>query len=172
MLKKLINFPSIVAIILLLSQTSLVAQDKPRASPPQTTSAEVNGKTITINYSSPSKKDRVIWGDLVKYDKVWRTGANEATTIEVSEDVKINGKALKKGKYSLFTIPREGKWTVIINSNANQWGAYSYKEGKDVLRFDVMPTSAAFSELFTIDISDRGVVTIAWDKLKVEFTVE
>ncbi|UXP32861.1 DUF2911 domain-containing protein [Reichenbachiella agarivorans] len=170
MLKKFTLYSFALALVCLLSQSSLFAQEK--ASPPRTAEAEVNGKTITINYSSPSKKDRKIWDGLVKYDKVWRTGANEATTLEVSEDVKIGGKSLKKGKYAIFTIPNENSWTIIINSNPNQWGAYNYDKEMDVLRFDVKPNKNKLTEMFTISISEAGLVTMAWDEVKVEFTIQ
>jgi hypothetical protein len=90
---------------------------------------------ITVNYGSPSVKGRQIWGKLVPYGKVWRMGANEATTIETSTDLKIEGQKLAAGKYGLFTIPSEnGDWTVIFNSVPDQWGAYNYDKSKDVLR--------------------------------------
>lgn len=171
MLKKSIFFTFLLIIIFSSAEFAL-AQDKPRASPLKTVSQEVGGKTITISYSAPSKKDRKIWGGLVPYDKVWRTGANEATTIEVSDKVSIGEKTLEKGKYALFSIPNQDKWTIIINSNANQWGAYSYDAKKDVIRFDVKPESSAFQETFSIDVNEAGLVTIAWDELKVAFAVK
>ena len=87
-----------------------------RPSPPETASGTVAGATITINYSSPSVKGRKIWGGLVPYDKVWRAGANEATTFETNKSIKIEGKELPAGKYSLFATPGENEWTVILNS--------------------------------------------------------
>ncbi|PIB36475.1 hypothetical protein BFP72_14250 [Reichenbachiella sp. 5M10] len=168
---QIIHRITLLATLSLLLLGPLLAQT-PKASPPKTAEREINGKTITINYSSPSKKGRQIWGELVKYDKVWRTGANEATTLEISDDILIGGKALKKGKYALFTIPNKDKWTIIINSNANQWGAYSYDKERDVLRFDVKPSPASFTEMFTITISETGTISLIWDELKVEFPIE
>ena len=98
----------VMAVIAFLFQTNVTqAQDdkSKRPSPPAEASAKVGGTMVTINYSQPSVKSRKIWGELVPYDKVWRTGANEATTFEVSTDVKIEGKTLPAGKYGLFTIP-------------------------------------------------------------------
>jgi hypothetical protein len=93
----------------------------------------VGGTKITINYSSPKVKERTIWGGLVPYDKVWRTGANNATTIEVGENMKIGKNKMPKGTYALFTIPQKGDtWTVIINKVAKQWGAFNYKESEDL----------------------------------------
>ncbi|MEY4727976.1 MAG: hypothetical protein RLZZ390_500 [Bacteroidota bacterium] len=88
-----------------------------KPSPAQTASGKAGNATVTINYGSPSVKGRKIWGDLVPYGKVWRTGANDATTIEFSADVKIEGQPLAKGKYALFTIPEENGWTIIFKFN-------------------------------------------------------
>jgi hypothetical protein len=143
-----------------------------RPSPPATATATVNGKTITISYSQPSVKGRKIWGGLVPFGEVWRTGANESTTIEVSADATVGGKALPKGKYALFTLPGEKDWSVIVNKGI-AWGAYSYKESEDVLRIPATPKpSAEFHEKFTIQISDKGVVSLLWENLQVDFTVQ
>ncbi|MGL1885681.1 MAG: DUF2911 domain-containing protein [Reichenbachiella sp.] len=162
--------PILFSLLVLISFDSTA--QKPKASPFKTTSAEVNGKTITITYSAPYKKDRAIYGGLVPYGKVWRTGANECTTIEISSDVTIGGKNLAAGKYSLFTIPNEGQWTIIINEDAKQWGHYSYKESKDVLRFRSTPKATDQTEQFTITLSEEGVVSIVWDTTKVNFNIE
>src|SRR5258705_13398511 len=100
-----------------MSSTIWAQADKSsRPSPPATATGKVNGATITINYSSPSVKGRKIWGALVPYDKVWRAGANEATIFETDKDIKIEGKPLHAGKYSLYAIPGEKEWTFIFNS--------------------------------------------------------
>ncbi len=142
-----------------------------RASPPKIASADLGGNTVTIKYSSPSVKDRKIWGGLVPYDKVWRTGANEATTLEVSKDCKVGGQDLKAGKYALFTIPGKDSWTIIINSEPNQWGAYKYDQSKDVFRFSAKPKKADKAEMFTVEISKDGQVTMTWDELAVPFEI-
>lgn len=160
----------LVLAVALISSTGLIAQEK-RASPPKTATATVNGNEITIKYSSPSVKGRTIWGDLVPYDKVWRTGANEATTLQVTKDCKIGGKDLKAGKYGLFTIPGKDSWTIVINSNPDQWGAYSYDASKDVLRFTTKPMTSDKTEMFNITISDKGKVTLSWDELSVPFEI-
>lgn len=154
--------------------STIHAQDdkSKRPSPPATATAVAGGKTITIDYSQPSVKGRKIWGGLVPYGEVWRTGANETTTFEVSDDVELNGQKLAKGKYALFTIPGEREWTIIINKTI-AWGAYSYKEKDDVLRVKATPKpSAEFHEKFTIQISDAGVVSLLWENLQVDFTVK
>lgn len=152
--------------------STLQAQEK-RASPLIKTSAEVNGTQISIEYGQPSKKGRDIFGALVPYGKVWRTGANEATVIEFSKDVKINGETVKAGRYALFTIPGESEWTIILNKVANQWGAYNYDASKDVLNVKVKAEQMKeVTEAFTIKISKTGLVELYWDTTGVEFQVE
>ena len=143
-------------------------------SPPAEAKATLaNGTSLTINYHQPAVKGRNVWaGDLAPYGKVWRTGANDATTFEVSKNVMINGKALKAGKYALFSIPGEKEWTIIFNKTAKQWGAYSYKEADDVLRVAAKSESNEMTERFTIKAEDSGQVTMMWDKAKVSFTVK
>jgi len=165
-----LKFTATLVSVLLLSAFSLIAQKK-RESPPTTAKATVNGTEITINYSSPSVKGRTIWGGLVPYGKVWRTGANEATTIEVSADIAVGGNLLKKGKYSLFTIPGKDEWIIIINSNPGQWGAFSYDKSKDVMRLTSKPTENEAMESFTISISESGTVSLVWDKIKADFKI-
>lgn len=164
----------LLLLTLLATATALSAQEdkSKRPSPPATATATVGGKTITIDYSQPSVKGRKIWGGLVPYGEVWRTGANETTTIDVSADVEVEGKKLAKGKYALFTIPGEKEWVVIVNKTI-AWGAFNYKEADDVLRATVKPEkSAAFHEKFTIEISPEGVVSLLWENLRVSFTVK
>ncbi|UXX80016.1 DUF2911 domain-containing protein [Reichenbachiella carrageenanivorans] len=171
MKKNLIIAATGIMIACLATSISLYAQQK--ASPPKVTQASVNDNKVVINYSSPSKKGREIYGGLVPYDKIWRTGANEATTIELSKDANIGGVDVKAGKYALFTIPGEKEWTIIINSNAKQWGTNSYDKGKDVGRFTVAPSALRNEqESFTIDLNDSGTTTISWDKTMVQFTIK
>lgn len=170
-MKKNLTIATSFVIACLLGSMNLYAQQK--ASPPKVSKASVNGNDITINYSSPSKKGREIYGGLVPFDKVWRTGANEATTIELSKDAKIGGVNVKAGKYALFTIPGKSEWTVIINSNAKQWGAYDYDKNKDVGRFKVSSTDLDdVVEGFAINLSDDGSVSIVWDQTQVDFMIK
>lgn len=170
-MKKNLTIATSFIIACLLSTSSLYAQQK--ASPPKVSKATVNGNDITINYSSPSKKGREIYGGLVPFDKVWRTGANEATTIELSKDAKIGGQDVKAGKYALFTIPGKSEWTVILNSNAKQWGAYDYDKSKDIGRFKVSSTELDdVVESFSINLADDGTVSIIWDQTQVEFMIK
>jgi hypothetical protein len=156
-----------------LPGTKLFAQEDKmtRPSPPVYVEVTINGKTVSIHFSSPAVKGRTIWGGLVPYGKVWRTGANEATVFETSGDLTIQGKTLPAGKYGFFTIPGENEWTIIFNSEWDQWGAYKYDESKDVLRITAKPEkSAAFNERLKVDISDH-IVTLLWENLQVGFLV-
>lgn len=146
-------------------------QDKAdRPSPPKTATAEVDGAEVTIDYSSPGVKGRKIMGDLVPFGKVWRTGANEATTITLGKDYTIEGSKIPAGKYALFTIPGEKEWTVIINSTWDQWGAYNYDSSKDVLRFNVSSKQTKdLIERMEFEISPKGKVSLMWENTMISF---
>ena len=138
-----------------------------RPSPPATAKGMIGDAEVVINYSQPGVKGREIWGGLVPYGKVWRTGANEATTFETSAEINFGGKTLPAGKYALFTIPEKDKWTFIFNSVPDQWGAYSYDKSKDVLRVTAKPKdSGKMMERMTFKI-ENGEVQLWWDKLMV-----
>lgn len=156
-------------------KTNMTAAKKDeRPSPPTTTKGTVGNLDITIEYSQPGVKGRKIFGDLVPYGKIWRTGANEATTIEVSRDSKVGGSFIRAGKYVVFTIPGEDEWTIIFNSVPDQWGAYKYDQSKDALRFKVKPqkTDALYERLEFFIESDKtgnGTVSLAWENTKVSW---
>ncbi|WP_256006972.1 DUF2911 domain-containing protein [Pedobacter deserti] len=127
----------------------------PQASTSQTVTQAFGLGTITLNYARPNVKGRKIFGGLEPYGTVWRTGANSATTIKFSEDVKIEGQNLPAGEYALFTIPEQNDWTIVFNKEAKQWGSYTYKEANDVLRVKVKPVKLKDKvETFTIQFSD------------------
>jgi hypothetical protein len=148
-----------------------------RPSPPATATGKVKGATITINYSSPAVKGRKIWGDLVPYDKVWRAGANEATLFETDKAVKVGGKSLPAGKYSLYAIPGEKEWTIILNSATGQWGinrdgSTTEDPAKDVLRVKAKPVkSASFNERLTYQVDKKGFALV-WENLKVPVSID
>lgn len=155
--------------------TSIAQQNKSkRPSPATEATATIDGVDVAIHYSSPAVKGRTIWGDLVPYGKVWRTGANEATTFTISQDVEIEGKKLTAGKYSLFTIPGEKEWVFIFNKDSNQWGSYNYDAGKDALRVTVQPSKAPdFTERLIFQMDEQtGNVTFHWADLTVGFKVK
>jgi len=144
----------ILAVSMML--ISLVSNAQEKASPAKTAEGTVNGAKITINYSSPAVKGRTIWGDLVPYGKVWRAGANEATTFETNKDIKIQGKDLPAGKYTFFIIPGEEQSTFIFNSETGQWGT-NYDESKDVLRVQVQSQeSSTFEERLVYEVNKTG----------------
>jgi hypothetical protein len=155
---------------------NLVAQENEdkskRPSPPAKAEGKVDGAKILIDYSRPSAKGRKMLGGNEAFGKVWRTGANEATTFEVDKNVKIEGKELPKGKYALFTIPGESEWTIIFNKNSQQWGAYDYKESDDVLRVSVKAGKTdKFVETFTISVEGNKIV-LRWENTQVAFAVK
>lgn len=145
-------------------------------SPSSTAHHEKNGLEITVEYCRPYKKNREIFGSLVPYNKVWRTGANEATIIKFTKDVKVDGKILKAGSYTLWTIPNIQDWTIIINSEVGQWGT-EYDETKDIMRFAAKANALPIPlEMLIIDFNDieNGIeLLIKWDKtvVKVPFIV-
>lgn len=141
-----------------------------QASPKKTTENDV----FKVTYGAPSKKGREIYGSLVPFGAVWRTGANEATEITFKKDVNVAGKAVKTGTYALFTIPGEKEWTVILNAELKQWGAYGYDKVKDKNVAEVKINSSALTEvqeLFTINATEIGI-DIIWDKTKVSVPIK
>ncbi len=135
------------------------AQEKPRPSPAQTAAGKIGDASVTIQYSSPAVKGRTIFGGLEPYDKVWRAGANEATTVETDKSLKVAGKSLPAGKYGFFLVPKaSGKWTVIFNSVWNQWGAYKYDQAKDVLRVEAEPKRGGMTERLEYQVTAKGIV--------------
>lgn len=163
-------------MFMLVVSASVMAQDakpKPKASPAETATGKIGSANVTINYGSPSVKGREIWGKLEAYDKIWRAGANDATTFETDKDVKVEGKVLPAGKYSFFLIPREsGTWTAIFNKEPKQWGAYKYEEAKDALRVDVkVKPLAETQEKLVYNITNKGF-SLNWDKVSVPVAVK
>jgi hypothetical protein len=155
----------------LLAATLTFAQDAAKPSPPAKAEGKIGGNAITINYSQPAVKGRKIWGDLVPFDQVWRTGANNATTITVSKDLKIGDKTLPAGRYGLFTIPTATTWTIIFNKEADQWGAYDYKEKKDALRVTTKSAkSDVFNERLTFAVKEKSI-NLMWENLVVTLDV-
>ncbi len=133
---------------------------------------------ITFVYHRPNVNGREVWGtSLAAYDKPWRTGANETTIIEVSDDVTVNGEKLAAGKYGLHVIPRaSGKWTIIINKDWETWGSFSYKEENDALRIDVDAEDTPNTEQLTFSFSNvtdgSAVASLRWEKKSVSIMIE
>jgi pimeloyl-ACP methyl ester carboxylesterase len=148
----------------------------PRSSPRASVMQAVGGGEVRIAYGRPAVKERKIWGELVPYGRVWRAGANEATTMTFSQDVQIEGHALPAGTYTFFVIPGEAEWTAIFNRVPRQWGAFNYNPAFDALRFTVKPVESPPAEYVTYSIEpdgkNGGVVSLAWEKKQIAFHVE
>jgi hypothetical protein len=147
----------------------------PEPSPQATVSQEIGISTVTISFHRPGVKGRTIWGGLVPWNAIWRLGANEATTIELSHAATIDGHAVDAGKYAIFAIPGREKWTLVLNSRSEQWGAYFHDPSRDVLRFEVKPVAAPFEEWmkFAIDpvADDTLEAAMHWERLRVPFRI-
>lgn len=162
---------SLLFMCLALTTTIAISQDKPK-SPPVSMTDTFGGVEVTIDYNAPSKKGRTLWGDLVPYNKVWRTGANGATKITVSSNVEIEGQTLAAGTYALFTIPSEESWTVIFNKVSDQWGANNYSEAEDALRITSTPVMVDEStEVMTFMKADDSSIHFAWGNLKLPINI-
>lgn len=149
-------------------------EDKSKRASPPALASETTGKglKITIDYSQPSLKGRVIGEDVAPEGQVWRTGANEATVFEISKDAKVNGQPLKAGKYSIYSIPGEGEATIIFNKSWKQWGTV-YDEKQDALRIKVTPYQGSEPiEKLTFTIDKTGKVVFMWGTTRADFMVE
>lgn len=158
------------------NETHAQTAPKPRKSPMSVATLK-SGKTyIKVVYSQPFKNEREVFGSLVPYGKVWRTGANEATEITITQKIKIGGKTLAPGTYSIFSIPQADKWTIILSKDLGLWGEYEYDSKCDQLRFDVAVTKVDQSwEAFTIKIDKEGSgakMSMVWDKTSVEIPID
>ncbi len=149
----------------------------PRQSPLALVQTRYKDSYLKITYSQPSKRGRAVFGSLVPWDGIWRTGANEATELTITRDIKVNGMDLKAGTYSLFTIPHPDHWTIIFNNDLGLWGAYNYNPKQDALRFDVpsSQTKDVVYESFTILLNsrnDRADLELHWDTTQVVIPIQ
>ena len=198
------RIPFYLSLLLLgVTASSALAQAPairaPRPSQKASVMQTIGVTDVTITYSRPGVKGRKIWGEapaalaagtatldnqntrpegmvIVPFGHVWRTGANEATQFEVTDDVMINGQKLPAGSYSLHTIPGKDEWTIVFNGTANQWGSFNYDEKKDALRVRTKPEWVSDSQewlMYSFDpVTDNSAqVNIRWEKVKVPFTV-
>ena len=166
----------IITIFTFYSLTTAQDFRTPRPSPDATVSQYVGVTKITVDYSSPGVKERKIWGELVPYEEIWRTGANEATTITFSDPVKVNGNQLPAGTYGIHTIPGVNEWEIIFSKDTKVDGPVAFDEKKEALRLKVKPEENPFTErmMFTItDMTENSAkVNLSWEKLKVSFNVD
>jgi Protein of unknown function (DUF2911) len=150
------------------------AQSKPPASPPATASGTLNGKTISIAYSQPSMRGRKIMGGLVPYGQVWRTGANSSTTLTTDVDLMIGDVKVPKGKYSIYSLPTDGTWKLIINKQTGQWGT-EYHAEQDLARVGMKKESLSTPvETFVISfepLTDPKQITFQWENTKLSVPI-
>jgi hypothetical protein len=173
-MKKSIQLKSaLVFLCVFLVSIAAIGQNKGKPlSPHVGVQGKVAGATITIRYGSPYVKGRKIWGGLEPYGKVYRAGADSATTFTTSKDIKVDGKTLPAGKYAFFVIPQEkGDWTVIFNKTAEQWGAFTYDQSKDQLRIMVAPKEIAKHESLVYIINKDGF-SMNWDKISIPVSIK
>ncbi len=172
------RFKTLVLSIALVASTSVFAQiESPQPSPVAKLSQKVGLTDVEISYSRPGVKGRTIFGDLEKWDVLWRTGANATTKIKFSDDVKVNGMAVPAGEYTLFTIPGKEEWTVILNKDLTLWGTAGYKESENVVKFQVKSTKLTdLVETLTIDFtnftSNTAQLYLKWENTMIAFQIE
>ena len=163
-----------LAILLALAVLPAVAQerddDTARKSKNGLAEGKLAGADVSVTYGRPKVNGREIWGALVPYGQVWRAGANEATTVTLSKDVKVGGKAVPAGTYALFLLPQKESWTFILNGKANQWGAFNYSEADDVVRIAVEPLAADHAEEVTFSVAE-GAIWLHWGEAKAGLPV-
>lgn len=169
--------PKVLAFVLNLTTIyQLLAQELPQASPLCKIEQRIGLTEVSLRYSRPSVKERTIWGELVPYNVLWRTGANACTVISFSDNVTLNGNNVPAGEYSIFTIPTPTEWTFILNKNTKLWGTDGYKSDEDLLRIKIKPeTNAPFTETMTFFFDnlkvDAADLVFAWEKLRFSLRI-
>ena len=172
------RFVLIVSVLVLLFIFETTAQQlvTPRPSPKAIVTQMIGVTKVTIDYGSPGVKNRVIWGELVPYNEIWRTGANELTTITFDDPVKINGIELPAGTYGIHSVPRKDEWDIIFSKDAKVDGSSTFNPEKEILRVKAKPEEHHFMErmtfLFTDATENSAAVNLLWDKMKVSFNIE
>ena len=159
-------------LLIFIATINFAFGQKAKASPRESVTGKINTATISIDYGSPSVKDRKIWGALVPFNKIWRAGANEATTFETDKDLFVEGKKLPAGKYSLFIIPNEKKCVVIFNKKAKQWGAYNYDKDLDQLRVEVSPKTETETTEKLLFLVRENRVALLWDNWEIALGIK
>src|SRR5258708_10897732 len=175
--KNFVAGASLMALVFGALSWAQALQDKSqRPSPPATAECTTKGKKVPIRYSRPSMRGRKVMGDLVPYGKVWRTGANEATTLTTEIDLNIGGAKVPAGTYTLYTLPSEGTWKLIINKQTGQWGTV-YNQDQDLARVDMTRSElVVVVEQFTIsldqDSNDSADLVLEWEKTRLVVVVK
>jgi hypothetical protein len=147
----------------------------PRVSPHASLTQRIGVTDITIDYHRPRANGRKVFGDLVWFNRVWRTGANDNTTIQFADAVTVEGQTLAAGRYGLHMIPGETEWTVIFSTNSSSWGSFSYDPAEDALRVKVKPRESGFREEMTFEFTelqeDGATIVMAWEKVAVPIRI-
>ena len=168
----------LILLFLVASVIGAEAQQsvKPRLSPTAIVSVRYKDTYLKLTYSQPHKRGREVFGKLVPYNEVWRTGANEATEFTLTKEAYVGGNLIPAGTYSLFTIPNPEKWTIIINKENGLWGSYNYNPKLDLIRFEVPVAENSIPyEAFTISLDQRNSVAdllLLWDKTKISIPIQ
>jgi hypothetical protein len=153
-----------------------VAAQTPWSSPLAKVSQDIGHSNVQVEYYRPGVKGRLIFGGLVPYNVVWRAGANNCTKVIFDSAVRVGGKDLARGEYCLFVLPTDTSWTIMLNKNVEQWGAFEYNPSDDVIQFSVKPQRVEFTETFTIDFSEVKASSVSmnlyWERTKVSFKLE
>ena len=169
----------LILLILVLSADLAVAQQaiKPRSSPTAIITAKYKDTYIKITYCQPHKRGREVFGKLVPYNEVWRTGANEATEMTLTREAYLAGNLVPAGTYTIFSIPGPEKWTIILNKENGLWGSYNYNAKLDLLRFEIPVSDAGNTpfEAFTMMFDQRNNVAdllLIWDRTKISIPIQ
>lgn len=171
------KFTFTLAILLMAGMSTFAQQiQMPQASPSAKIAQKVGLTDVTVDYSRPSTKGRKIFGELVPFGEVWRTGANGATIISFSTDVEIDGKKVPQGQYAIYSIPGKSEWTIILSKDTKLWGAIGYDPKNDLMRFQVVPNKLSrVYETFEIsfnNMTDTGAdLSIKWDQTRIDFRI-
>ncbi|MBS1554138.1 MAG: DUF2911 domain-containing protein [Bacteroidetes bacterium] len=166
-----------VALLISLAGFAHAQLNMPNASPDATFKQQIGFGEVEVKYSRPSARGRAIFGGLVPFGELWRTGAHDATTIRFSEDVKLNGNDIPAGTYSFFTIPNQNEWTIIVNKVAEMHGSSDYAQEQDLVRFTAKPEkSARYYETFTIEVNnltrEEAGLFLLWENTEVKLTIK
>ena len=171
------SFRTLACVALLsLIQSFSNAQELPQLSPPARVSQRIGLTDVSITYSRPSARGRRVFGDVLQYGAVWRTGANHCTVLTTSGPLMLNGQGLKPGSYSVFTVPGEGSWSLIFNTDTTLWGAFGRDAAKDVITVKILQRPTVPTETFTILFDnigqDRADLIFRWEKSEAYVTLE
>lgn len=165
-----------LTLSLLVATAAFAEETKKPLSPPAKAEATIGGKKITIDYNAPSKRNRVIMGELVPYGQVWRTGANASTKLTTAADLMIGNLHVPAGTYALYTVPGEKEWTLIVSKQTDLWGSKGYDEAQDLGRVKMKVAAVNDTvETFAIDVkpgtANRGTLTLTWENTQASVPV-